>query len=440
MLAKQEIITHDEAVKIVEGLNDIGKSILDGEYTFDSSDEDIHMSIERTLTERIGDTAKKLHTARSRNDQVATDMRLYVKDASDELAEKVIVLQSALLELAVQNKSTIMPGYTHLQKAQPVLFAHHLAAYFWMLQRDFSRLIAAKNAADTLPLGSAALAGTTYDLDRYFVAEQIGFGSISPNSLDAVSDRDFVLDLIYAATLTMLHLSRLCEELVLWSSSEFGFITLSDEFTTGSSIMPQKRNPDFAELIRGKSGRVTGDLVSLLVTLKSLPLAYNKDMQEDKEPAFDAIDTLGDSLDIMAQMIATMQVNVGRMLEDTQSGFLDATDLADYLVSKGVAFRDAHFIVGALVLECERNEDGLDGGLGLQNLSLDKIRGAVIDSSIENSAEVAAAIDESLFKEIDIANIVAKRNTIGGTGFKVVEEQLELAAEALRLEKEHLEL
>jgi argininosuccinate lyase len=371
-----------------------------------------------------------MHTARSRNDQVATDTRLYMMEAADSLCERIIALQETLLRKADDSMGEMMPGYTHLQKAQPILFSHHIMAYFWMLQRDFGRVCAAKDGADCLPLGSAALAGTTYDLDRNHVAQQLGFSSFSPNSMDAVSDRDFLLDMLYACATCILHLSRLCEELILWSTHEFGFITLTDEYSTGSSIMPQKRNPDFAELIRGKSGRVIGDLVALLTTMKALPLAYNKDMQEDKEPAFDAIDTLGSCLEVMTGMLSGMEVNADVMLKGTEGGFLDATDLADYLVGCGIPFRQAHEIVGSLVLACEK------AGRRLAELEVSQIARAAGEAGV--SPEVSGRIGDDVYDALDVRRIVARRTTPGGTGNAVVGEQIELAREALRLEREHI--
>ncbi|MDD6290121.1 MAG: argininosuccinate lyase, partial [Eggerthellales bacterium] len=354
MLGRQGVISQEDVEAIHKGLDQIGQQIEAGEFQFDINDEDIHMSIERNLTERIGAAGGRLHTGRSRNDQVATDTHLHCKGLAQELISLVVDLRAALLDVADQNFGVVMPGYTHMQKAQPVLFSHHLLAYYWMFTRDCTRLKAAFDAADCMPLGSAALAGTTFPLDREFTASELGFSGVYPNSMDAVSDRDFLLDLSYACSVTMMHLSRLCEEIIYWSSDEFRFIRLSDAYSTGSSIMPQKKNPDFAELIRGKTGRVYGDLVQLLTVMKALPLAYNKDMQEDKEGVFDAVDTLGDSLVVMTGMIRTMTVNADRMRAGAHGGFMAATDLADYLVGKGMPFRDAHAVVGKLVLDCEK--------------------------------------------------------------------------------------
>ena len=411
MLGRQGIISEEDVDAIERGLDAIAGQIEDGEFDFEIADEDIHMSIERNLTEAIGEAGGRLHTGRSRNDQVATDTRLHAKKLSSGLMHQVLDLRSALLEVAEREFGVVMPGYTHMQKAQPVLFSHHMLAYYWMFARDFTRLAAAHEAADVLPLGSAALAGTTYPLDRDFVADKLGFSAVSPNSMDAVSDRDFLLDLSYACSVAMMHLSRLCEELIYWSSDEFRFITLSDAYSTGSSIMPQKKNPDFAELIRGKTGRVYGDLVQLLTTMKGLPLAYNKDMQEDKEGVFDAVDTLSDSLVVMAGMIRTMRVNADRMRAGAHGGFMAATDLADYLVGKGVPFREAHAIVGKLVLECEK------AGKTLQELSAEEL--AAADAHFAPDALDA----------VDIDKVVARRTTAGGTGHEAVRVQLEQAKE-----------
>lgn len=413
MLGAQGILSADDAAVIEAGLTGILADIEAGGFTFDAADEDVHMAIEGELTRRVGDAGKRLHTARSRNDQVATDTRLYARRAALELLGEVNALRGVLLDVSAGNADAVMPGYTHLQKAQPVLFSHHLLAYFWMLTRDARRLKRAYKAADVLPLGSAALAGTTFPIDRDAVARDLGFGSVSPNSLDAVSDRDFVVDLTYACTLGMVHLSRLAEELVLWSADEFGFVTLADEWSTGSSIMPQKKNPDFAELVRGKTGRAVGDLTSLLVTLKGLPLAYNKDMQEDKEPLFDAADTYADSLHAMAGMISTMRVNDARMRAGARGGFMAATDLADYLAAHGVPFREAHEIVGKLVLSCER------AGRTLQELTAEELKAA------------SPAFGDDALAAVDIAAVVARRDTVGGTAPERVAEQAGLARGAL---------
>jgi argininosuccinate lyase len=412
MLAKQGVIPLADAEAIEAGLLGILKDIEAGAFVFDIADEDVHMAIEAELTRRIGDAGKRLHTGRSRNDQVATDTRLYAKRAALELTVLLDEVRDALIGLAERHPAVVMPGYTHLQKAQPVLFAHHMLAYFWMMTRDGERLRHAYAAADALPLGSAALAGTTFAIDRDAVAAELGFARVVPNSLDAVSDRDFLADLTYACALGMVHLSRLAEELILWSTEEFGFVTLDDAWSTGSSIMPQKKNPDFAELVRGKTGRALGDLTALLVTLKGLPLAYNKDMQEDKEPVFDAVDTYAGSLEAIAGMLSTLHVNAERMRAGALGGFMAATDLADHLAARGVPFREAHEVVGRLVLACERE------GRTLQDLTL-----AELQEASPVFADDAAGV-------VDIEAVVARRDTFGGTAPARVAEQLTAAREA----------
>lgn len=417
MLAKQGVISEEDAQAIVEGLADIEKRIDNDDFTFDINDEDIHMSIEKVLTEHIGAAGARLHTGRSRNDQVVTDTRLYAKELARELLSANLELRHALLDAADKVFGIILPGYTHMQHAQPVLLSHHFLAYYWMFARDFKRLRAAYDAADANPLGSAALAGTTYPLDRFATTEELGFANTIPNSLDAVSDRDFLLDLDYACSVSMIHLSRLCEEIILWSTSEFGFITLSDAYSTGSSIMPQKKNPDFAELIRGKSGRVVGDLVALLMTMKSLPLAYNKDLQEDKEGVIDAVKTLYDCMVCMKGMIETMKVNKDAMWAQAKKGYLAATDVADYLAKKGMPFRKAHEVVGHLVLLCDKR------GCDLDDLSLDDFRA--------ESDLFEADITEAL----DLESIVAARTTFGGTGHEAVKAQMDQARDAFDADK-----
>ena len=422
MLAAQGVISEEDEQKIVDGLTAIEKRIDEGDFVFDINDEDIHMSIEKVLTENIGDAGARLHTGRSRNDQVVTDTRLYAKELARELMVANVSLREALFEAAEKTFGVILPGYTHMQHAQPVLLSHHFMAYFWMFSRDFKRLSAAFDAADMNPLGSAALAGTTYPLDRMATTKELGFAAAIPNSLDAVSDRDFLLDLNYACSVSMVHLSRLCEEIILWSTSEFGFITLSDSYSTGSSIMPQKKNPDFAELIRGKSGRVVGDLVALLVTMKSLPLAYNKDLQEDKEGAMDAAKTLYDCMICMKGMIATMSINQDAMDEQAKKGYLAATDVADYLAKKGMPFRKAHEVVGHLVLLCDKR------GCDLSDLSLDDFR-----------AE-SELFEQDITEALDLESIVAARTTFGGTGHSAVKEQMEQAKDVLNADKEAVAL
>lgn len=413
MLAVQKIITSEDAKSICAALEEIERDIESSDFVFDINDEDIHMAIESELTRRIGEAGARLHTGRSRNDQVATDTRLYMKQRAQDLMLANCALREALIHAAITNADVIMPGYTHLQHAQPVLFSHHMLAYTWMLARDFNRLQAAYNAADASPLGAAALAGTTYPLDRSATAEAMGFSHVIPNSLDAVSDRDFILDLIYAASVSCVHLSRLCEEIILWSTAEFGFITLSDAYSTGSSIMPQKKNPDFAELIRGKSGRVAGDLMAMLMTLKSLPLAYNKDLQEDKAAAIDAADTLESCCNCMTGMISTMTVHPDAMLTQARRGHLAATDVADYLAKRGMPFRRAHEIVGHLVLECEKRNCNLD------------------DLTLEDFRAQSDLFEEDIVHELDLRHIVDMRNTFGGTSQTAVAEQLQMAEDCL---------
>lgn len=409
MLAAQGVISQADADAICEGLDAIEARIDAGDFAFDINDEDIHMAIEAELTRNVGDAGARLHTGRSRNDQVITDTRLYAKELARELMGANMELRQALLDAAKGNQDVILPGYTHMQHAQPVLLAHHFMAYWWMFARDFKRLQAALDAADMNPLGSAALAGTTYPLDREATTAELGFSGMIPNSLDAVSDRDFLLDLDYACSVSMIHLSRLSEEIILWSTSEFGFITLSDAYSTGSSIMPQKKNPDFAELIRGKSGRVVGDLMALLMTMKSLPLAYNKDLQEDKEGVIDACKTLYDCMVCMAGMVSTLTVNANAMAQQAKKGYLAATDVADYLAKKGMPFRKAHEVVGHLVLLCEKR------GCDLDDLSLDDFKA--------ESDLFEADITEAL----DLPAIVAARTTYGGTAASAVADQIALA-------------
>ncbi len=417
MLAAQGVISAQDARDIKRGLLAIKDDIESGSFVFDIDDEDIHMAIEAELTRRIGDAGARLHTGRSRNDQVATDTRLYIKERTGRLMAANIALREALLGQAVRNEGVIMPGYTHMQHAQPVLFSHHMLAYVWMFARDFQRLSAARKSADANPLGCAALAGTTYPLDREATTRALGFAYPIPNSLDAVSDRDFLLDLMYACSVSCLHLTRLCEEIILWSTSEFGFVTLSDSYSTGSSIMPQKKNPDFAELIRGKSGRVIGDMVALMVTLKSLPLAYNKDLQEDKQGAIDAADTLEDCCICAAGMIDTMEIHPDAMLAATKQGYLAATDIADYLAKRGMPFRKAHEAVGHLVLLCDKR------GCGLEDLSLE-------DFKAESSL-----FEDDIVDCLDLRAIVDARDTIGGTSSNQVAQQIEALSSQIQQDK-----
>ena len=414
MLAAQGVISDEDRDAIVAGLRQISAEIEAGTFPWDVNDEDVHMAIEKVLTQRIGAAGGRLHTGRSRNDQVALDIRLMAKDLAEGLMQGNLDLRRTLLEVAEREMGVVMPGYTHLQHAQPILFSHHMLAYFWMLTRDYTRLMAARTAADANPLGAAALAGTTYPLDRAMTTELLGMDHAIPNSLDAVSDRDYLLDLEYACAVSMMHLSRLCEEIVLWSTTEFGFVTLSDAYSTGSSIMPQKKNPDFAELTRGKTGRVYGDLMALLTTCKSLPLAYNKDLQECKEGPLDAAKTLGDCMAIVEGMVATMRVNKSTMLSEAKTGFAAATDVADYLAKRGMPFREAHEVVGKLVLYCEKQGKGLE------------------DLSLEEFAEASSLFAEDIVGELDPEAIARARTTYGGTGHAAVQAQLEEARATLQ--------
>jgi len=409
MLAKQAIIGDEDAETIIGGLREILAEIEDGKLTFKVSLEDIHMNIESRLIEKIGPVGGRLHTARSRNDQVALDVRLYLRDEIKTIAGFLASLQDALLEQAEKNLGVIMPGYTHLQTAQPILFSHHMLAYYEMLKRDAARLCDLYKRVNILPLGAGALAGTTFPIDREYVAEQLGFDGVTRNSLDTVSDRDFAIEFCATASIVMMHLSRLAEELVLWSSADFKFVELSDAFCTGSSIMPQKKNPDVPELVRGKSGRVYGNLVSLLTLMKSLPLAYNKDTQEDKEPLFDTIDTVKGSLKVFADMIREMQINAESMRTAAARGFSTATDVADYCVRKGIPFRQAHEIVGKTVRYCiEHNKD-------------------IPELSIEEFQAFSGAIESDIYDFVTLEASVNARRATGGTAREAVERELRLA-------------
>ncbi|MCK4387363.1 MAG: argininosuccinate lyase [Dehalococcoidia bacterium] len=408
MLAKQGIIAESEAEAIIEGLSSIREEIEQGKFRFKTELEDIHMNIEARLFEKIGDVAGKLHTARSRNDQIALDMRLFLKEEIEATITKLKELQSSLLKLAEANKDVIMPGYTHLQQAQPVLLAHHLLAYFEMFQRDKERFHNCLNRTDVLPLGSGALAGVPYPVDREFLAHELSFSKISTNSLDAVSDRDFIIEYEACAAIAMMHLSRLAEEIILWSSTEFGFIEIDEAFTTGSSIMPQKNNPDVAELARGKTGRVYGNLMSILTAMKALPLAYNRDMQEDKEALFDTIDTLHSSLEIFAQMVKTIKVNTKR-IRGAIKDYILATDLADYLVKKGSPFREAHRIVAKL------SEYAISNHKSFHELSLSEYHKFsplfaedVYDMTPESSVAARNIIGSTSSQQVKIALVRAK--------------------------------
>ena len=418
MLGRQGIIPAEDALKIVKGLEEILADIENGKVEFDIDAEDIHMNVEKLLTERIGDAGKRLHTGRSRNDQVALDIKMYLKDEIAEILAIMKRLMVTVISIAEDNKDTIMPGYTHLQKAQPITLAHHLMAYFEMFLRDVKRLVDCKNRMNVCPLGSGALAGTTYPLDREFVADMLGFESVTMNSLDGVSDRDFAIELAGDLSIIMMHLSRFCEELILWSSHEFSFVEMDDAFSTGSSIMPQKKNPDVAELIRGKTGRVYGHLMGLLTTMKGIPLAYNKDMQEDKEPIFDAVDTVKLCVPVFCDMIATMKIKKDTMLKGAKGGFTNATDLADYLVKKGMPFRQAHGVVGRMVYHCVENNCDLD------------------DLDLETMKEFSDIIQEDIYDAISMKTCVNERNIIGGPA----KEMVELAIEKAKSICEDLEL
>lgn len=409
MLGNQNIISKEESIIIINALQVILEDIYAGKIEFDIANEDIHMNIEAILTSRIGDVGKKLHTARSRNDQVALDLRLYVKEEIIAIQELLISLLHTLVELAKKNQETVMPGYTHLQRAQPITFAFHLMAYFQMFKRDLERFQDSYTRTDVMPLGSCALSGTSYNTDREFLARELGFASVSENAMDSVSDRDFALEFLSASSITMMHLSRFCEELVIWSSSEFAFIEIDDSYSTGSSIMPQKKNPDMAELIRGKTGRVYGSLVTLLTIMKGLPLAYNKDMQEDKPPIFDTADTLKNSLGIFIEMISTIKVNTENMSNAAKSGFLNATDAADYLVNKGLAFRDCHEVIGKIVLHCIENKMAIE------------------DLSVEQLKSFSEKFDVDIYEKISLNSCVASKISQGSTGYKSVSKMISKA-------------
>ena len=413
MLAKQNILTDNERDKIIEGLKSIEADIDAGKLKFDDGSEDIHSFVEAHLIERIGDTGKKLHTGRSRNDQVALDMKLYVRDEIDELKDLLYELLSEVLNIMEENKSTYMPGFTHLQKAQPTTLAHHFGAYFEMFIRDFDRLVSTRKRMNLSPLGSGAFAGTTYDLDRDYVASILDFDTATRNSMDSVSDRDYLLELLSDLAIMSMHLSRLSEEIIIWNTDEYRFVEMDDTYSTGSSIMPQKKNPDIAELIRGKSGRVYGSLISLLTTMKGLPLAYNKDMQEDKEMSFDAIDTVKSLIKLMSGMLSSMKFNHERMVKSARGGFTNATDAADYLVKKNVAFRDAHEIVGRLVLYGIENNKALD------------------DFTLEEFKNISEVFDNDIYDAISLKTCVEKRNTKGAPGLKAINDEIEASRKLL---------
>ena len=398
MLTKQGILTEEEGQKIQEGLDSILEDVENGTLEITEEYEDIHSFVEAVLTERIGDAGKKLHTGRSRNDQVALDMKLYIRDEIDETDELLRRLLSELLSLMKENTGTYMPGFTHLQKAQPVTLAHHIGAYFEMFRRDRDRLSDIRKRMNTCPLGAGALAGTTYPLDREYTAELLGFDGPTRNSMDSVSDRDYLIELLSALSTIMMHLSRFCEEIILWNSNEYRFVEIDDTYSTGSSIMPQKKNPDIAELVRGKTGRVYGALTQMLTTMKGIPLAYNKDMQEDKELTFDALETTKGCIVLFTGMISTMHFNADVMEKSAKNGFTNATDAADYLVNKGVPFRDAHGMIGHLVLTC------IEKGISLDELPLDEYK------------RICPVFEEDIYEAISMKTCVQKRNTCGAPG------------------------
>lgn len=414
MLGQTGILSLEEAEQIQDGLQALLRDLEAGELHFDIANEDIHMNMEVLLTEKIGSLAGKLHTARSRNDQVATDMHLYLKEQLGHVLDKLANLNSVLLDLAEKHVETIMPGYTHLQHAQPISFAHHLMAYYNMFQRDSERFAFNLKHTDLSPLGAAALAGTTFPIDRQLSSDLLGFQQPYTNSLDAVSDRDFILEFLSNASMLMMHMSRFCEEIINWCSFEYQYISLSDSFSTGSSIMPQKKNPDMAELIRGKTGRVYGNLLGLLTVMKSLPLAYNKDLQEDKEGMFDTVETILNSLDVLAGMLSSMQVNKAKMQQSTENDFSNATELADYLAEKGLPFREAHEIVGKLVL------DSIKHGKNIQDWDLEELQ------------VYHPLIEEDIYIYLRPETAVQRRNSLGGTGFEQVKYQIEQAKKELK--------
>lgn len=416
MLAKQGILTEEEKEQITDGLNGILKDVESGKLEISDKYEDIHSFVEATLIDRIGDPGKKLHTGRSRNDQVALDMKLFTRDEIQEIDAQVKELLEVILHVMEENVETYMPGFTHLQKAQPITLAHHMGAYFEMFRRDHERLKDISKRMNTCPLGSGALAGTTYPLDREYTAELLGFDGPTLNSMDGVSDRDYLLELLSALSIMMMHLSRFCEEVIIWNSNEYQFVEIDDAYSTGSSIMPQKKNPDIAELVRGKTGRVYGALMSLLTTMKGIPLAYNKDMQEDKELVFDAIDTTKGCLALFTGMLRTMRFRKQRMEDSAKNGFTNATDAADYLVNHGVPFRDAHGIVGQLVLYC------ID-----KNIALD-------DMSQEEYKAISPVFEEDIYEAISMKTCVEMRNTIGAPGKSAMEQAIALEEAYLKEE------
>ncbi len=409
MLGKQGIIPQEDSEKIISELKNILRDIENGDVEFLIDAEDIHMNIEKILTDRIGESGKRLHTGRSRNDQVALDIRMYLMDEIKSVQKMLVRMMETLTDIASDNTETIMPGYTHLQKAQPITLAHHMMAYFEMFKRDYERLDDCKKRTNVMPLGSGALAGTTYPLDRDFVAQQLGFDAVTQNSLDGVSDRDFVIELASGLSLIMMHLSRFCEELILWNSHEFSFVEMDDAYSTGSSIMPQKKNPDIAELVRGKTGRVYGHLMGLLTTMKALPLAYNKDMQEDKEPIFDSLDTVKMCIPIFCDMLATMKFKKDNMLKGAKGGFTNATDAADYLVKKGMSFREAHTVVGKMVFYALEHNKSLD------------------EMTMEEFKACSDIFDDDVYDAISMQTCVNDRKVIGGPAKEIVENAVKNA-------------
>ncbi len=413
MLGRQGILPEEEAMRIVEALAEIRREMDRGEHGFQREAEDIHSLVESLLVDRIGPLGEKLHTARSRNDQVALDVRLYVRESSERVMARIQEMRAVLVDLAEQNEDVVCPGYTHTQRAQPVLLAHHLMAYYEMLTRDRARLHDGLARVNVMPLGSAALAGSTFDIDPRMVADELGFAEISRNSMDAVSDRDFVAEFLFACALVMMHLSRLSEELILWSTQEFGFVRMPDAFCTGSSIMPQKKNPDLPELVRGKTGRVYGNLMALLTTMKGLPLTYNKDMQEDKEPLFDTVEAVDGCLEVITRLLRQISFDKEAMRRATERGYLTATDLADYLVTRGFTFRKAHETAGRMVLFA------LEQDRELSALTLDEMQG------------FSKQIDPEVYEWLDPMRCVARRNGPGGTGPEMVKRQIQRAREEL---------
>ena len=406
MLAKQDIISQEEQKTIEKGLLQVKEEIESGNFVFSIKDEDIHMAIEGRLIALVGEAGKKLHTARSRNDQVLVDTRLYTKRRAEEIGSGLLELMDALLEVSEKNIGVIMPGYTHLQRAQPILFSHHVMAYFQMFKRDLERLESAVERIDVLPLGAGALAGTTYPIDREYVKELLGFAKVSENSLDTVSDRDFIIEMNFVLAMIAMHMSRFSEEIIMWSTKEFSFVQLDDGYSTGSSIMPQKKNPDIPELVRGKCGRVYGNLVSIMTVMKGLPLAYNKDTQEDKEGFFDSVDNMGMSLEIFKEMLLTMSVNEENMKKGIYGGFINATDVADYLAKKGIPFREAHHITGSMVAYCEE-----------KNTSLEEL-------SLEEFKQFSEAFESDVLTLITVEACIEGRDSYGGTSTNQVKRQI----------------